>query len=239
MAETVLERTAAQIAELAPWPTLPTGARWVRANMVMTLDGNCIGPTGMSRAISSTEDRELLVALRRDADAILIGAGNARIEGYRRPHVPLAIVSGSLRGLAHIPALSDDTTFDRPRPIVITTAAADATLREALAEIADIVIAGEQRVDLRRALDALAARGLHRIQCEGGPHLLGQLITDHLLDELFTTVSPMLVGGPASEHLMDVAGGHPVLGHLVSAHTCNGSLFLRTRLRQTEDLLGD
>jgi riboflavin biosynthesis pyrimidine reductase len=52
-------------------------------------------------------------------------------------------------------------------------------------------------VDLAAGLAALRDRGLGRVLCEGGPHLLGQVATDGLLDELCLTVSPVLAGpGP-------------------------------------------
>ena len=45
------------------------------------------------------------------------------------------------------------------------------------------------------ALDALAERGLRRVNCEGGPTLLAQVLAAGRLDELDLTVSPLLVGG--------------------------------------------
>jgi riboflavin biosynthesis pyrimidine reductase len=61
--------------------------------------------------------------------------------------------------------------------------------------VADVVVAGEDDVDLHRALAALNERGLHRIHAEGGPRLLAQLAAVGLLDELLITVSPVLAGG--------------------------------------------
>src|SRR5207253_1278863 len=53
---------------------------------------------------------------------------------------------------------------------------------------------GEERVDLRLALDALRQRGYRRILCEGGPNTFGELLRQRLVDELFLTVSPVLAG---------------------------------------------
>jgi riboflavin biosynthesis pyrimidine reductase len=59
---------------------------------------------------------------------------------------------------------------------------------------AELIACGTDGVDLSRALDALAERGLHRVNCEGGPRLITDLIVAGLLDELCLTVSPQLAG---------------------------------------------
>ena len=72
--------------------------------------------------------------------------------------------------------------------IVITTASAPA------AKVADVIVAGETEVDLAAALAALHERGLRRVNCEGGPHLLRDLVAAGLLDELCLSLSPLLTG---------------------------------------------
>jgi riboflavin biosynthesis pyrimidine reductase len=57
------------------------------------------------------------------------------------------------------------------------------------------VVAGEQALDWTAALGGLAAIGLPRISCEGGPRINGALLDAGLVDEAFVTVAPALVGG--------------------------------------------
>ncbi len=228
--DAVPEATPAQLADLATWPD--TADRpWVRANMVVTLDGSITGPSGTSRTISSAEDHELLLLLRRTCDVIMIGASTARAEGYRRPAVPLVIISGSLRGLADVPALREDDTTGRPRPIVITTERSDPAARQALEPYAEVEVCGEEAVDLGLALAALDRRGYRRVHCEGGPHLLGELVSADLLDELFVTITPILLGGTHEHHLIDVEGFMPREVQFTSIHSSNGSVFLRAAVR--------
>src|SRR5207245_8818761 len=106
---------------------------------------------------------------------------------------PLAVVSRSL-DFDPKARLFTDTQV---RPIILTCAASPADRRSALEKIADVVVAGEDDVDMRAALDALAERGLRHVECEGGPHLLGWLIAAGLLDELCLTVAPVIAGGTA------------------------------------------
>ena len=108
-----------------------------------------------------------------------------------QPALPIAIVTQSL-DLDLSSALFRDS-----RPIVVTSAAADATRLERLSDVADVVIAGERHVDLGAAMSALRDRGLRRVLCEGGPHLLGDLVQAGLLDELCLSLSPLITAGTA------------------------------------------
>ena len=58
-----------------------------------------------------------------------------------------------------------------------------------------MLVAGEDHVDLRTALDALAARGLRHVVCEGGPTLLSAVLAAGVVDELALTLAPTVVGG--------------------------------------------
>ena len=80
------------------------------------------------------------------------------------------------------------------RLVVLTPGAAPADGRAAVARTADVLVAGEQDVDLATAIDILAGQGHRRILTEGGPHLLNQIIGAGLLDELCLTLSPLLTG---------------------------------------------
>src|SRR2546429_47066 len=59
---------------------------------------------------------------------------------------------------------------------------------------ADVVICGDDVVDLGAVRAALADRGLTRILCEGGPTLFADLAAAGQVDELCLTLSPLLAG---------------------------------------------
>ena len=186
----------------------PAGSgRWVRANMVASADGAAT-VEGRSGGLGGTADRKLFRVLRSLADVILVGSGTARQEKYRpaRPEAlvpalragrpptpPIALVSASLDLDPDSPLLAGAP--DWARTIVLTTAAAPADRRTALARTATVIEAGEEHVSARRAIDALAGLGHARILTEGGPTLLRQIAADGVLDELCLTISPLLAGG--------------------------------------------
>lgn len=191
--------------------------RWLRANFVSSADG-AAHLDGLSGGLSSAADKRVFGILRVLTDVVLVGAGTARDEGYKparrrdslaslragRPAAPpIALVSRSL-GLDLAAPLFTEAAADA-RTIVITCEASDAGLRAEAAKLADVIVAGDESVDLAAALTELAGRGLSRVLCEGGPHLLGDLKAAGLVDELCLSLSPVLAGPGASRI---VAGQH-------------------------------
>ncbi len=173
------------------YPPLDGGATWLRANMVTSLDGAVQGPDGRSATVSSPPDRVVLSLLRRLADVVLAGAGTVRAEHYGPAQRPIAVASRSLDLDPAAPLFTEATH----RTIVLTCASSPADRQAALREVADVVVAGDTTLDVPAAVRALAERGLTRILCEGGPHLLASIVAADALDELCYTLTPSMVGG--------------------------------------------
>jgi 5-amino-6-(5-phosphoribosylamino)uracil reductase len=188
---------------------------WIRVNFITSLDGAAT-VDGRSGSLGGAADRTVFAILRDLADVIVVGAGTARAENYggartdthRRIRLhhhglggaadgtppPIAVVTASA---ALDPASRLLTDTARP-PLILTTAAAPAARKRALTEAgAEIVEAGDTTVTATGIGAALAARGLLRVLCEGGPSLFGDLIAAGAADELCLTVSPQLVAGTA------------------------------------------
>lgn len=188
------EMTDTMLAELYRFPP---DRRWVQANFVSSVDG-AVTVSGKSEGLGSPADKKVFMLGRALCDVVLVGAGTVIVEAYRgvrpvdgRPVPPIAVVTARGSLSPDLPLFTDTHV----PPIVITTAQADhAALKAAGAEV---IVAGETSVDLRRALDELASRGLRHVNCEGGPTLFGRLVADDLVDELNLTLSPQLAVGDA------------------------------------------
>jgi riboflavin biosynthesis pyrimidine reductase len=202
------------------------GRPWVLANMVCSADGAAT-LTGRSGGLSSPADRELFHRLRGLADLVLVGASTVRAEGYGPARgedpPPIAVVSGSLV----LDWGSRFFTEAKARPLVVTSSAADPARLAEAAEVADVVVAGEQRVEPRRALAAFAEQGHRVVLCEGGPSLLAELAAADCLDELCLTVSPLLAGGASPRILAGPLPNAPVPLRVASLLEEDGMLFLR------------
>lgn len=99
------------------WPDRP----WLRVNMVSSLDGAATGADGLSGSINNEADREIFHQLRAGADAIVVGAGTARAEGYRGTDKPLVVIGHTLPdALVDVPGvrLESGGGADRLRELV-------------------------------------------------------------------------------------------------------------------------
>ncbi|MGP4017405.1 pyrimidine reductase family protein [Saccharopolyspora sp. 5N708] len=219
---------------------------WVRVNFIASLDG-AVTVEGKSRGLSAPVDQRVLGLIRDLSDVVLVGVRTAIIEGYRgikrtevraarrqrlgRSEVPpIALVTNK----ASLPLDSPLLTDTLVPPIVLTAEAAPLSRRTELADAgAEVVVAGDEKVDLRAALDALDARGLRRIGCEGGPTLFGNLVDADLVDELCLTLSPLLTSGDAGRIGAGAGGAPPRRMRLQAVLHAESLLLLRyARMRE-------
>jgi riboflavin biosynthesis pyrimidine reductase len=179
----------------------------LRVNLVTSLDG-AVAIEGRTQGLSGAVDKRVFGILRMLCDVLVVGAGTLKAEGYgpldlgdrrrriRRelglpPDPPLVVVSARLTLSPDHPALVAAPV----RPIVLTPATSPPDRRAALAQVADLVVAGEHTVDFAGALAELRTRGLSQVLCEGGPRVFAALTAADLVDELCLTLSPLLAGG--------------------------------------------
>ena len=211
----------------------------LRANMVSSADGAAT-LEGATKSLSSETDRHVFALLRTLSDVILVGAATARQEHYnpvrprelwrhlrvgRPPTPPIAVVSGRLDLDPQSPLITAAPAD--ARTIVITTAQAPPDRRAELATRAEVIVAGEQAVDLKAAVSALADRGHQRVLAEGGPHLLAQLVEAGLMDELCLTIGPLMAGPGASRIVAGAPAAKPQ--ELTLAHVLEDDGFLLCR----------
>jgi riboflavin biosynthesis pyrimidine reductase len=163
---------------------------WLRANMIATLDGAAAGPDGLTGSINNAPDHRVFRLLRRLADAVVVGAGTVRAEGYGGLSLPLVVVSRR-GGLP--PTLRDAA----PGRVLMATCAAAPALAEArgLLGADQVLVLGEEDVDLAGLVPALAERGWGSLLCEGGPSLLRDLLAAGAVDEVCATIVPRVTAG--------------------------------------------
>jgi riboflavin-specific deaminase-like protein len=213
----------------------PEDRPFVYVNMITTLDGRS-ALDGRSSGLGDEADLENLLELRTIADAVLIGTGTVRAEGYDR------LVRREDRRARRLAAgLSEDPLavlisrrFDIPweaglfgapdQPVLIYTGA-DGTVPDVAAPVEVVRLADPTPAS---ALADLRARGIRALLCEGGPTLHRSLQAAGLVDELFLTVWPVLTGDDAEPSI--IAGGRlpEVTGlRLLSVRQVGSELFLR------------
>lgn len=233
--------------------------RAVYSNFVASIDGVVsLGEGSSAGSVISGKnpaDRFLMALLRACADAVLIGAGTLRATpGHRwtpshvypdlassfdrlrrtlgrspEPRLVLLTATGNLDS-AH-PAVVQGAT-------VVTTAQAAKSLRARLPKSCDVIESGESEVDIEAAFSELESRGIKVLLTEGGPHVIGELVANGLLDEVFLTISPVVAGRNGGVRLGMVAGAEflPASGvwsTMLSSRRHGDYLFLRYGLQKS------
>ena len=195
---------------------LPQARPWVTGIMVSSLDGRA-AVAGSSRPLGGPIDLQLLLALRRRSDALLVGPATVRAEGYGPLPCPAVLVTRSF----DLPWEAGLFAAPGQRVLIYTHAEADPPVVAAAVEMVPTVELGAVLADLR-------GRGLESVLCEGGPRLNRALLTSGLLDELFLTLSP-LVTADDSQPAIVMGGALPEPARLAlrSVATADGELYLR------------
>ncbi len=226
------------LAESYAWPLQVQVRPVVRANMVVGLDGG-LSVDGKSAGLGSSGDQRLFDIQRDLSDVLLVGAGTIRAEGYGGISLDEGRLARRRRwGLGAPPPVAVVTaggldadlgifTAARTPPYVFTTAAGAARMAGYPATVID---AGTDAVDLDVLVRTLGELGLHRVQCEGGPGLLGRLLAAGLLDELCLTTSALTVGQDSPSLLGGTRLGRQVPWELLALHLEESNLFSRYRV---------
>jgi riboflavin biosynthesis pyrimidine reductase len=217
---------------------------WVTGHMVAGLDGTA-SVDGRVGSLSTKPDQELFRRMRQIADIVLVGAETVRREGYgavrldegaqaqrrqlgQSPIPPLAVVSRSLAFDWGAKAFADAP--EDARTHVITCTAADPARRAEAEEVAEVIVAGDDRVEPAAAMQALTELGHRVVLCEGGPNWLGELVAADRLDELCLSVAPLMGGDPLPVSVTPPGAGlaeFELKGVMAEDHT----LFLRYERR--------
>jgi 2,5-diamino-6-(ribosylamino)-4(3H)-pyrimidinone 5'-phosphate reductase len=216
---------------------------YVILNMVSSVDGRtAIG--GKAAGMGSPTDRRTMRTLRSKADAVMIGAGTLRAE---RVSLGLDPSDDVPQPLAIIVTDSGDVPLEEhlivPEGQEVLTLLSDVAPRKVVERLGKLALVMRVpadptgAVDLDGALRVLRAeRGVESIVVEGGPSLNHALISHNLVDELFLTVAPELLGGSADQTLTLLKGPEltirPTL-ELLSSYSAESELFLRYSLSHT------
>ena len=240
-----------------------SGHPTVLANFVSSIDGvvaygdDALAGGGLVSGYHEP-DRFVMGLLRAVADVIVVGAGTLRGSSVHRwvpahVHPASAALFEAWRtsmGLATNPTTvvvtaSGDIPVDHAAindpaiPVVIATTpkGSDRLQGAGLGEhvTVDPIGVGDQ-LSGADILSAGAMRGARVVLTEGGPHLLGELVAADVLDELFLTLAPQLIGRAADGRraLVEGLALSPDDGRwerLESVRRSTDHLFLRYRRR--------
>ena len=169
----------------------------VKVNMAMTLDGKVMRPDGRWYGLSSPADRHRMDLYRQEADMLLVGKESViqddpvvvpkHMPDGILPPQPVMICRNSLPPV-------DRKIFrqNTVRPLLCITAELEAGIGE-LADCADLEIFAAPP-DPVSVLDRLFQRGSRGVLLEGGPRVNWAFFEADVVDVLYLTLVPFLIG---------------------------------------------
>ncbi len=170
----------------------------------LTIDGKLsLGPSASSKDLflySTDELKAWFHAQRAANDAIMVGANTVRVDD---PELTVRYVQGR-NPLRVIPSsdgrLPPDCTLlnDGVPTLIAVSHRATAEAVEALRshDHVEVVVCGEDQVDLEALMSLLDARGVRSMIAEGGSELLSSLFKADLVSRIIIKHIPVIAGSP-------------------------------------------
>jgi 2,5-diamino-6-(ribosylamino)-4(3H)-pyrimidinone 5'-phosphate reductase len=181
---------------------------YIIVNIAMSADGKISTRERRQVRISGAQDFARVDRLKAMCDAVMVGIGTVLADDpsltvkseecriYRRKqgwgdHPVRIVVDSSGR----IPPEASILNKDEGKRVVAVSKRADASKISLLERKATVIVAGEDEVDLRVLMNELGAMGIHRIMVEGGGTLIAGLIKEGLVNEIYTFIGNIIIGG--------------------------------------------
>lgn len=218
----------------------------IAINMAMSADGKITTYRRESFQMGSREDRRMMNVLRARCDAVVIGTGTLRVDGFplivrdpalvknrlarkKPPHPINAIMSSSLE----FPLTKKLFHCSDTKKIVFTIRSAPRKKIERIERYAEVVTLPGMVVSPKRVVDRLAQKGCTRILVEGGGAINYSFLKAGLVDELYVTLVPAIIGGATAPTVVDGRGfltNTRLQLELLSSKKIENELFLRYRI---------
>jgi 2,5-diamino-6-(ribosylamino)-4(3H)-pyrimidinone 5'-phosphate reductase len=188
-------------------------------NVAMSADGKISTRERRQVRISGSQDFTRVDRLKAGCDAIMVGIGTVLADdpsltvkseecrGYRRKHGwdenPVRIVVDSS---GRTPYDSSVLNKGNGKRVVAVSGKADPEVLSVLNKKATVIVAGDDEVDLSLLMEHLGAMGIYRIMVEGGGTLIAGLIRAGLVNEIYTFIGNIIIGGKDAPTFADGEG---------------------------------
>ena len=215
----------------------------VSVNMAMSLDGKISTYKREDISLGTEHDRRMMDELRAEVDAVIVGSGTVAHDGFpiliryddlragrlergRPPHPINVTMSRALS----LPSTRPFFQHPETEKIVFTTRAAPASRVKRFGRIAEVVVLPRRTLSPAVLLEELRRRGINRVLLEGGGEVHFAFAREGVIDEIYITLTPRLIGGASAPTVLDgkgfLAADHIEL-RLLSTKRIGDELYLR------------
>ena len=176
----------------------------------ISVDGK-ISTRSNDSKLSSQDDSIRLHKLRSKVDAILIGKNTMLKDDplltvrYTKGKNPTRIILDS-KGTISKNSKIIKTSDKIPTIIAVSKKISKANLSKLKKLPVEIIISGENSVNLKLLMKKLSTKKIETILVEGGGTVNWEFIKNNIFDELIITLSPYLIGGNDATSLVEGKG---------------------------------
>jgi riboflavin biosynthesis pyrimidine reductase len=204
------------------------------SNLAISLDGKIADPATPARSLGSAVDKKLMQSLRAKANVVVMGAQTLRVfKKFVRPQklsstYANAIITRSGNLDSEMPFWNETQGIR----FVFTTKKGEAAALRAARDRAFVVVAGEDTVDPMIVIKRLKQSNFDQILIEGGGETVGLFLRAGLLQEMYITLSPWIIGNSKAPGLV---GGDKALWSKMTLKKCTkkgSELFLHYQVRK-------
>ena len=165
----------------------------------ISIDGKIATHTGDS-GLSSRQDAIRLHKIRSQVDAILVGKNTVARDNplltvrYVKGKNPIRIILDS-HGKISPTSKIIQTCSKIPTIIGVSKRISQKNLNALKKLPLEVIITGENYVNIKSLLKILEKKGIRSILVEGGGTVNWQFVADGIFDEIMITISPFVIGG--------------------------------------------
>jgi len=192
---------------------------FVFINAAMSADGKIATIRRKQTRISGNLDFDRMDELRATSDAIMVGIGTVlsdnpsltvKLKERREKRRLMGLEENPVRiivdSMARTPIDADIFKKGEGKRIIAVCEKAPAENISELSKFAEIICTGKIRVDLTKLLIELNKHGIKKLMVEGGATLNWGLVSEGLVDGIYTFIGNMIIGGKSAPTLVDGEG---------------------------------
>lgn len=165
----------------------------------ISIDGKIATRIGDSK-LSSKKDKIRIHKLRSTVDAILVGKNTVHRDDplltvrYAKGKNPIRIILDS-NGTIDVNSKILQTSGKVPTIIAVSKKISKSNLQKLKKFPVEIIMTGENSVNIKSLMNNLNKRKIKTILVEGGGTVNWQFIQNNLFDEILITIAPFIIGG--------------------------------------------
>ena len=188
-------------------------------NAAVSADGKISTKERKQVKISGNSDFERVDELKKNSDAIMVGVGTIladdpsltiKSENWKNHRKDAGLDENPIRivvdSKARTPTDSDIFKKGEGKRIIAVSKSAPRERLKALEDKATVIVAGDEKVDLTVLAEKLKKMGIGKLMVEGGSSLNWSLLSLKLVDEIYTFIGNIIIGGHSAPTLVDGSG---------------------------------